>query len=1039
MECDDVVQPLLPTAGSTTDGKNTTLPYLRRMIFYADAMTSNNGAASESDEGAFKMEIDAGSESGNGEELISILARKLLLASDPSNLISSLPVPLAFLPKGRSEENNDDDDAMEEDEEDDNENENDEDDETGKEYPPYYKFNRRRFKGGKPRAHTRIDALRSLLRALAPVAMDVAARASCHVLMSNRPGSDNDYDSVKGEDNTADTSMVDDSGEMNNAATSAERERLQIFVLLGLWTPMAPQLSPIVFDLFGEFGRIARESSEHRGEEVSSCPLTILPFVAKKLHGNIVVHEGEHGESNQLEAQEAVVASEASRELLEFYFFKRCEVEFVKKWWDWGTSLFILIHAACPTDENECNAADVSDDDDDDAILDSSDEKLDQKTTNVVQHEMEDVSYYIGGYSPETNAPHCKNWKDPKFQMKWHASRAVGALFSLRPLPLSNFLKRLSVFESDVPFMSHPWDVHEEDAKWECNAIKGVARVVLPEVGKVKIGFGYRENEALPLLPVVEDDINEKKGNKVETNDGENSCDEYTFPVPTNDGIRDKIPVHPSLVHVGKGLLIPRRGSVASYDRWCRLSLLQRDSQIGISNFSNSYIPTETTTRNMSLLGVAMSCDPHPPPILICGPLGSGKSSLVRELARLCSSFESSIEFLDNKTSKARDQHGHFDELLELHVDEETDSKTLLGSYVATDIPGEFVWMPGPLTAAARVGRWVLIEDVEKCPEEIQAALLRLLEERILPLGVGKEEKCHPGFRLFGTCVTSAGVLRSSGANSHNARRKSVASVGAGGKRVLHPHLWRKVHVDPLPFSELREVGRRLHPSIPHSISDAALDVLRKLDGSGRGEVFATRTAKNQTNNESDSNQKSTTAEVRDILGHGARHASVREYSKLLSRIAAALDFEPGSDYATESQRLICLAETVDVFAMSCPCFQRRRNFICQVAAPIWGLTADAATRYVEDRVPKVLFDHNNRQVEVGRARLTILKKEDDGVDDVFTPGKRKNFADTNHALRFMEAIAVCTSQNEPTLLVGETGTSNGIISVESIPMKSSS
>jgi midasin len=355
---------------------------------------------------------------------------------------------------------------------------------------------------------------------------------------------------------------------------------------------------------------------------------------------------------------------------------------------------------------------------------------------------------------------------------------------------------------------------------------------------------------------------------------------------------------------------------------------------------------------------------------------------------------------------------------LELHIDEETDSKTLLGSYVATDIPGEFVWMAGPLTSAARLGRWVLIEDVDRCPEEIQASLIRLLEERILPLGVAKEEKCHPRFRLFGTCVTNANAF--SEGNVHNARRKSVVSAGSNGKRVLHPNYWRKVHVDPLPFSELQIVGRQLHPLLPNSVADAVLDVLRKLDRSGRNDAVV---KVEDLMDDMEQNQSSMDKSIKDILGHGARHVSVRDYIKLLSRISTALDFEPGTEYATESQRLIFLAETVDVFAMSCPHVDKRRDFICQIAAPIWGLTADAATRYVESRIPSVTFGgRNNRRVEVGRARLMAVKDEDEGLDGDMTPGKRRNFAETNHALRFMESIAVCASANEPALLVGETG-----------------
>lgn len=421
--------------------------------------------------------------------------------------------------------------------------------------------------------------------------------------------------------------------------------------------------------------------------------------------------------------------------------------------------------------------------------------------------------------------------------------------------------------------------------------------------------------------------------------------------------------------------------------------------------------------RNMSLLGVAMSNDPHPPPILVCGPPGSGKSSLIRELSRQCSSFAS---FYDNSGISEKKTHQE-DELLELHIDEETDSKTLLGSYVVTDVPGEFVWMAGPLTSAARLGRWVLIEDVDRCPEEIQASLIRLLEERILPLGVGKEEKCHPRFRLFGTCVTAANTsIDNKSSTPVNSRRKSVITAGSNGKRVLHPNLWRKVHVDPLPFSELQSLGRKLHPDLPYSIADAVLEILRKLDRSGRNDEV---TNDEDPGSSAEPYQNNLDHTLKGIFGHGARHVSVRDYIKLLSRISNALDFEPGTEYATESQRLICLAETVDVFAMSCPHIEKRRDFICQVAAPIWGLTADAATRYIESRIPSVSFGgHNNRSVSVGRARLTAVKEEDEGLDGNMAPGKRRSFAETNHSLRFMESIAVCASANEPALLVGETG-----------------
>lgn len=940
-----VIMDVMDAQRRSSSGHNITIPYLHRMISYTDALLSRgNGDTNDINLISDSNVMMKGGE--HGEQLVNELARKLLVAADPSNLISSLAVPSAFLPLDDASDCKDDDMQLEDDEDSigsDCTDGTDDDENTSNKYPPYK--NTRRFKGGKARDPTRVDALRLLLRALAPVALDVATRASCFVLMTSRRGAN----------------ANDDKG---------ERARLQSFVLFGYWMPLAPQLAIVVSDLFGEFQRIqdANVEKEKRG---NGCPLAMLSFVSRRMRGSTLLSEQRDKEHTTLEAQEAVVASEAACSLLDVYCFKRCEGEFVRQWWDWDTSLFILVHAADGALSNEpTNVEDVMD---------------------VEGDVIKDLTFYIGGYSPETNASHCIHWKDTQFQMKWYAARAVGALFSLRPLPLSNFLKQIGVYESDVPFASHPWKVHEEETTWERNLLENVASVVLTRVGS-RIMLESSEGEA--------------NGEAIQQTN-------YVFQLPSIEDIRQIIPMHPSLIHVGKGILIPRRGSVASHDQWCQSSLTHSEDESKPMNDSSCFIPTETTMRNMSLLGIAMSSDPQPPPILVCGPSGSGKSSLVREMARLCSSFASSS--LENATNSAN-YSCQEDELLELHVDDETDSKTLLGSYVATDIPGEFVWRAGPLTSAARLGRWVLIEDVDRCSEEIQAALLRLFEERILPLGVGKEERCHPRFRLFGTCATSAS--HASNDNDNQSRRMAAMSVGVGGKRILQPSLWRKVHVDPLPFAELKMVARQLHPDLPHSVADAVLGVLRKLDKSGRND--------DSSDDMEDllNNQSERTNNHDNILGHGARHASVREYIKLLSRISAALDFEPGSEYATESQRLICLAETVDVFAMACPFVERRRDFIGQVAAPIWGLTTDAAIRYIENRIPSVSFGgHNNRNVEIGRARLVAMKAEDDGMgDDISTPGKRHNFAEINHALRLMESIAVCVSANEPALLVGETG-----------------
>ncbi|KAG2281052.1 hypothetical protein Bca52824_052272, partial [Brassica carinata] len=62
-------------------------------------------------------------------------------------------------------------------------------------------------------------------------------------------------------------------------------------------------------------------------------------------------------------------------------------------------------------------------------------------------------------------------------------------------------------------------------------------------------------------------------------------------------------------------------------------------------------------------------------PVLLYGPSGSGKSALIRRLA---------------------DESGN--QVVFIHMDDQLDGKTLVGTYVCTDQPGEFKWQPGSLT-----------------------------------------------------------------------------------------------------------------------------------------------------------------------------------------------------------------------------------------------------------------------------------------------------------------------------------------------------
>ena len=78
--------------------------------------------------------------------------------------------------------------------------------------------------------------------------------------------------------------------------------------------------------------------------------------------------------------------------------------------------------------------------------------------------------------------------------------------------------------------------------------------------------------------------------------------------------------------------------------------------------------------------------------------------------------------------------------------------KSLLGTYVCTDTPGEFAWQPGPLLQAVRAGFWILLEDIDLAPMDVISVLIPLLESRMLSVPAhGNAVKASPGFQLFAT------------------------------------------------------------------------------------------------------------------------------------------------------------------------------------------------------------------------------------------------------------------------------------------------
>lgn len=124
-------------------------------------------------------------------------------------------------------------------------------------------------------------------------------------------------------------------------------------------------------------------------------------------------------------------------------------------------------------------------------------------------------------------------------------------------------------------------------------------------------------------------------------------------------------------------------------------------------------------------------------PVCISGPIGVGKSSLLRFTASICG-------------------RNNFPDIISVQMSDQIDSRLLLGSYHSTDLPGQFVWKPGCLTKAILNGHWIILEDLDSAPIDVATMLDAIADTRQITVpGYGQITQFHTNFRLFSTVRTT--------------------------------------------------------------------------------------------------------------------------------------------------------------------------------------------------------------------------------------------------------------------------------------------
>lgn len=352
-------------------------------------------------------------------------------------------------------------------------------------------------------------------------------------------------------------------------------------------------------------------------------------------------------------------------------------------------------------------------------------------------------------------------------------------------------------------------------------------------------------------------------------------------------------------------------------------------------------------------------------PVLLVGTAGSGKTFLVDEMAKRLH-----IEETNN--------------LVKIHLNQQTDSKTLLGTYTSGTKPGTFEWKNGVLTTAVKEGKWVLIEDIDKAPNEVLSILMGLLEHREITLpSRGEVLKAGNGFQLIST-------VRSQPSKNNECHLPDIIGL----------RLWKVLHLPDLDEKDLKV------------ILNNKFSLLSRYTNLFISCYFAVKSI-------CDSRKF-----VSMNKGAQPRQISIRDLMKFCRRCEQLFKnsgIKTAEDLIHDDVFDTVFQEAIDCFTSAIV----ERDPIVFLIREIGSLLQIPSSRIdlqLAKHVPTL--DNFEDSIKVGRAYLT--KHKILGVhkyQNKVAVGNTTSFATTNHSARLMEKIGVGISMCEPLLLVGETGT----------------
>ena len=463
--------------------------------------------------------------------------------------------------------------------------------------------------------------------------------------------------------------------------------------------------------------------------------------------------------------------------------------------------------------------------------------------------------------------------------------------------------------------------------------------------------------------------------------------------------------------------------------------------------WSSDIIMTSTTEINMRKLAESIQLNL---PIIIQGEIGFGKSFFIRQLA-------TKLNCVKN--------------LVELTLDDQTDGKSLFGSYVCSEVPGEFIWQAGIVTKACLSGAWLVIEDVDRVPRDIIASLTPLLERRKLPTperGPGAEVDIHSNFRIIGTrsikidSNTSSSITTNNNNNNTNNQRtlNEVIANSTLSNMKYFSYLWHIITLTSYTHTEISSILLARFPMLIPGVVDQLMRTYELFQSSSHTTPTSSSATTTTTPNTTHMSNSSSTRSIVPLSGASVaffaglssrRKFTVKDIVKAAYRIEQnhAQGFNRSSGHLTDTQRVLCLSEVLDIYAASMRGIVYYEQLVYLIA-PCWEVTPSEVDTFILQSQPQIITspnsttssasnstNNNTATISIGRIHLytypassSTLHSSVTGPSLIPSLANPSPFAYTKHDIRLLEKVACCVKMNEPVLLVGETGVGTIIIRI---------